>query len=37
MWFNPGKAILELGLPQTPPKQAFAEAVEWFCKNGYVK
>ena len=37
MWFNPAKAIRELGLPQTPPKQAFAEAVEWFCKNGYVK
>jgi dihydroflavonol-4-reductase len=37
MWFNPGKAILELGLPQTPPKQAFAEAVEWFRANGYVK
>jgi len=37
MWFNPGKAIRELGLPQTPPKEAFAEAVEWFCKNGYVK
>ena len=37
MWFNPGKAIRELGLPQTPAKQAFADAVEWFCKNGYVK
>jgi dihydroflavonol-4-reductase len=37
MWFNPTKAIFELGLPQTPPKQAFAEAVEWFRKNGYVK
>jgi dihydroflavonol-4-reductase len=37
MWFNPGKAIRELGLPQTPPKQAFADAVEWFRKNGYVK
>ena len=37
MWFNPEKAIRELGLPQTPPKQAFVEAVEWFRKNGYVK
>ncbi len=37
MWFNPGKAIRELGLPQTPPKEAFADAVEWFRKNGYVK
>ena len=37
MWFNPAKAVRELGLPQTPPKQAFAEAVEWFRANGYVK
>jgi dihydroflavonol-4-reductase len=37
MFFNPGKAIRELGLPQTPPKQALADAVEWFRANGYVK
>jgi dihydroflavonol-4-reductase len=37
MWFNPAKAIRELGLPQTPPKQALADAVEWFRKNGKVK
>lgn len=37
MWFNPNKAIHELGLPQTPPKQAFADAVAWFRANGYVK
>ncbi len=37
MWFNPGKAVRELGLPQTPPAQAFAEAVQWFRVNGYVK
>jgi dihydroflavonol-4-reductase len=36
MWFNPAKAIRELGLPQTPPKQAFADAVAWFRTNGYV-
>jgi dihydroflavonol-4-reductase len=36
MWFNPAKAISELGLPQTPPKQALADAVEWFRENGYV-
>jgi dihydroflavonol-4-reductase len=35
MWFNPAKAIRELGLPQTPPKQALADAVEWFRANGY--
>jgi dihydroflavonol-4-reductase len=37
MFFNPGKAIRELGLPQTPPQQALADAVEWFRQNGYVK
>jgi len=37
MWFNPAKAIRELGLPQTPPKQAFTDAVAWFRANGYVK
>ncbi len=37
MWYNPGKAIRELGLPQTPPEQAFADAVAWFRANGYVK
>jgi len=37
MYFNPAKAIRELGLPQTPPKQALTDAVEWFRANGYVK
>jgi dihydroflavonol-4-reductase len=37
MWFNPAKAIRELGLPQTPPRQALADAVEWFRANGYVR
>jgi dihydroflavonol-4-reductase len=37
MWFNPAKAIRELGLPQTPVKQALTDAVEWFRANGYVK
>lgn len=37
MWFDPGKAVRELGLPQTPPEQAFADAVAWFLANGYVK
>ena len=35
MWFNPAKAIRELGLPQTPPRQALADAVEWFYAHGY--
>ncbi len=37
MWFSPAKAIRELGLPQTPSKQAFADAIAWFRANGYVK
>lgn len=37
MFFNPAKAIRELGLPQTPPRQALAEAVEWFRAHGYVR
>lgn len=37
MWFNPGKAIRELGLPQTPPRQAFTDAIQWFRLNGYLK
>jgi dihydroflavonol-4-reductase len=35
MFFNAAKAIRELGLPQTPPKQALADAVEWFRVSGY--
>ncbi|HUS34469.1 MAG TPA: hopanoid-associated sugar epimerase [Verrucomicrobiae bacterium] len=35
MFFNPAKAIRELGMPQTPPKQALADAVAWFQQNGY--
>ena len=37
MFFNPAKAIRELGLPQTPPRQALSDAVKWFRQNGYVK
>lgn len=37
MWFDPSKAIRELGLPQTPVKQALTDAVEWFRANGYIK
>jgi dihydroflavonol-4-reductase len=37
MFFSSAKAIRELGLPQTPPKEALADAVEWFRRNGYVK
>jgi dihydroflavonol-4-reductase len=37
MFFNPAKAIRELGLPQTPARQALADAIAWFRENGYVK
>jgi dihydroflavonol-4-reductase len=37
MWFSPAKAVRQLGLPQTPPEQAFADAVNWFRANGYVR
>jgi dihydroflavonol-4-reductase len=35
MFFDPAKAIRELGLPQTPPRQALGDAVSWFRANGY--
>ncbi len=37
MFFNPAKAIRELGLPQTSPRTALADAVEWFRANGNVR
>lgn len=37
MFFNPAKAVRELGLPQTPPRQALADAAEWFQQNGYLR
>lgn len=37
MFFNPTKAIRELGLPQTPPRQALADAAEWFRQNDYLR
>jgi dihydroflavonol-4-reductase len=37
MFFDPAKAIRELGLPQTPPRQALEDAAEWFRTNGYVR
>jgi dihydroflavonol-4-reductase len=35
MFFDSSKAIRELGLPQTPVRQALAESVAWFRDNGY--
>ncbi|MBL9134712.1 MAG: NAD-dependent epimerase/dehydratase family protein [Verrucomicrobiales bacterium] len=37
MFFDPSKAIRELGLPQTSPRQAFSDAVDWFRANGYCR
>jgi dihydroflavonol-4-reductase len=37
MFFDAGKAVRELGLPQTPVEEALSRAVEWFRTNGYVR
>jgi len=37
MYFDPGKAIRELGFPQTSATHALAKAVRWFRENGYVR
>ncbi|MCR4404596.1 MAG: NAD-dependent epimerase/dehydratase family protein [Candidatus Acetothermia bacterium] len=36
MFYDPGKAVRELGFPQTPAREALRKAVEWFKANGYV-
>lgn len=35
MFFDAGKAVRELGLPQTPLETAASEAVTWFRTHGY--
>jgi dihydroflavonol-4-reductase len=30
MWFDPGRAVRELGMPQTPVTTAITDAVNWF-------
>jgi dihydroflavonol-4-reductase len=37
MFFNPAKAVRELGMPQTPPRQALVDAVGLFRTIGYVR
>jgi len=37
MYFDPGKAVRELGFPQTPARDALTKAVAWFQENGYVR
>jgi len=36
MFYDPGKAVRELGLPQTPAQEPLRRAVAWFQANGYV-
>jgi len=36
MFFDAGKAVRELGLPQSPVEEALRRAVRWFEGNGYV-
>ncbi len=37
MFFDAGKAVRELGLPQTPVEEALERAVRWFCDHGYAR
>ena len=36
MYFDAGKAVRELGLPQSPVQDALERAVRWFTDHGYV-
>ncbi|MEJ2265693.1 MAG: NAD-dependent epimerase/dehydratase family protein [Anaerolineales bacterium] len=36
-FFNPSKAVRELGLPQTPVRGALRKAVAWYRDNGYAQ
>lgn len=35
MYFDPARAVSELGLPQTDIREALRDAVEWFAAHGY--
>lgn len=35
MYFDSGRAVQDLGLPQSPVQEALMRAVEWFRTNGY--
>jgi dihydroflavonol-4-reductase len=37
MFFDSSKAVRELGFPQTPARDAFHKAVDWFSEHGYVR
>jgi dihydroflavonol-4-reductase len=34
-FFDPGKAVRELGLPRTPAREGLRKAVEWYRAHGY--
>jgi dihydroflavonol-4-reductase len=36
MFFDAAKAVRELGLPQTPVRSAFEDALAWFSQRGYL-
>jgi dihydroflavonol-4-reductase len=36
-FFDPSKAVQELGLPQTPVREALRKAVTWYRNNGYAQ
>jgi len=36
MFFDPGRARRELGMPRTPVEDSLKRAVDWFIENGYV-
>jgi dihydroflavonol-4-reductase len=36
MFFDAAKAVRELGLPQTPVRAAFEDALAWFGARGYL-
>lgn len=37
MFFSSAKAVRELGLPQSPVRDALSRAVDWFRANGYIR
>jgi dihydroflavonol-4-reductase len=37
MFFDASKAVRDLGLPQTPVREALCRAVDWFRRHGHVR
>jgi dihydroflavonol-4-reductase len=36
-YFDCSRAVIELGMPQTPVETALETAVNWFRENGYAR